>query len=842
MNAGAREPSGARATDTLLKMLALERRRRYDDRAVSGGLDGFLRRALGGGTPPPAMLTAVAALPQRGYGSLSPGERARWATQAAGLLRGGQSSRPPRARGGPGGPAAHRPAAHRPAPHQRRARTAPPTIEAGRHPLETPVAALGRVGGGTIQTLKRVGVESVGDLLWYFPARHSDFTNVKAIAALVVGEQATVVGQVRSARVAPIGRRRSSEAVIEDESGRIRALWFNQPYLAKSLAEGATVGLAGKVSAYRGRLQFDSPEWEILAGPGESVEAEEASTHVGRLVPVYPLTQGLPQRRVRQLARAALDRYLTYVPEALPPEVLDETRYLPAQDAIRELHFPASAELREAARERLAFEELLAIQLAVVRRTRDAKARQDAPVITLDGAFLQRFIEALPFQLTGAQMRALTEIRTDLGQPEPMARLLQGDVGSGKTVIAAAAMLGAVAAGRQAVLMAPTEVLAEQHYRTLSGLFGEGPAGSPFHDYSVSPALGRPVRMALLTGSTALARKRALQDALHGGDLEIAVGTHALIQERVGFDRLGVAVVDEQHRFGVLQRDALRGKGGSPHLLVMTATPIPRTLALTVYGDLDVSRLDELPPGRLPVETHYIEADERQRVYAHVRAEIAAGRQAFVICPLVEESDAVSARAAVQEFERLRSGVFPDLAGRMRLLHGRMSALEKERVMGEFRQNEAAILVSTAVVEVGVDVPNASLIVIEGAERFGLSQLHQFRGRVGRSAHQSYCYLLSDSESESADDRLRLLESSNDGFALAEADLRMRGPGEYFGTRQTGLPDLRVAKLTDQALLLKARNFAERLLERDPHLRAPEHQTLARRARRLSVEGANAVH
>ena len=599
MNAGAREPSGARATDTLLKMLALERRRRYDDRAVSGGLDVFLRRALGGGTPPPAMLTAVAALPQRGYGSLSPGERARWATQAAGLLRGGQSSRPPRARGGPGGPAAaHRPAAHRPAPHQRRARTAPPTIEAGRHPLETPVAALGRVGGGTIQTLKRVGVESVGDLLWYFPARHSDFTNVKAIAALVVGEQATVVGQVRSARVAPIGRRRSSEAVIEDESGRIRALWFNQPYLAKSLAEGATVGLAGKVSAYRGRLQFDSPEWEILAGPGESVEAEEASTHVGRLVPVYPLTQGLPQRRVRQLARAALDRYLTYVPEALPPEVLDETRYLPAQDAIRELHFPASAELREAARERLAFEELLAIQLAVVRRKRDAKARQDAPVITLDGAFLQRFIEALPFQLTGAQMRALTEIRTDLGQPEPMARLLQGDVGSGKTVIAAAAMLGAVAAGRQAVLMAPTEVLAEQHYRTLSGLFSEGPAGSPFHDYSVSPALGRPVRMALLTGSTALARKRALQDALHGGDLEIAVGTHALIQERVGFDRLGVAVVDEQHRFGVLQRDALRGKGGSPaparddgHADPAHARP---------HG---LRRPGRVPPGRTPAGT-----------------------------------------------------------------------------------------------------------------------------------------------------------------------------------------------------------------------------------------------
>ena len=454
-------------------------------------------------------------------------------------------------------------------------------------------------------------------------------------------------------------------------------------------------------------------------------------------------------------------------------------------------------------------------------------------------------MQALPFQLTNAQMRAITELRADMARPEPMARLLQGDVGSGKTVVAAVTMLAAVAGGYQAVLMAPTEVLAEQHYQTFDRIFGGDEAGSVFHNYTVAPALGRPVRLALLTGSSTARRKREIVQAIGDGALDVVVGTHALIEQAVSFEKLGLAVVDEQHRFGVMQRETLRNRregGGSPHLLVMTATPIPRTLALTVYGDLDVSRLDELPPGRQRPETHFAGPEDREAVYDRVRREIAAGRQVFFICPLVEESATIEAKSAVQEFERLRTAVFPELADRMRLLHGRMPSAGKDAAMADFRERRADILVSTAVIEVGIDVPNATVMVIEGADRFGLSQLHQFRGRVGRDQHASFCYLLTDADGEAARERLTLLESTADGFELAEADLRMRGPGEYFGTRQSGLPDLRVAKLTDHALLLQARNWAERILDLDPNLRAPEHQALARMAGRMSVEGADAVH
>ena len=813
--------------DKLLKVLALERQRRFDDSAVTGGLDGFLRGAIARAEPGQPLLQAIAALPQSGYASLTESERAAWGKHVHLLLD--PAASPPRRQVRAAHEGARAPSARR---------TPSPARPAPTPNLNAPVGSLGRVQGTTVQKLNRLGIETVEDLLWYFPHRHVDFTNVKAIAELVIGDEATVVGTVRSARVAFMGKRmRATEATIEDDQGsKIRALWFNQTYLARQLPEGARVGLAGKVSAYRKRLQLDNPEWEILGD-----DANDDGTHVGRLVPIYGLTQGLPGRTVRKLARAAVERVLPLVPEALPPEVLEETHYPGVERAIRGLHFPDSLEEREASRERLAFEELLAIQLAVLRRKRQARERRDAPQIELAGEFMQQFVDVLPFQLTNAQIRTLTEIRSDIARAEPMARLLQGDVGSGKTVVAAAAVLGAIAAGYQGAVMAPTEILAEQHYRTFHRLFGGDSEGSVFHDYTVAPALGRPVRMALLTGSVSAARKREVRRALRAGELDLVVGTHALIQQKIAIERLGVAVVDEQHRFGVLQRDALRSKGRSPHLLVMTATPIPRTLALTIYGDLDVSRLDELPPGRRPVETRYVESGEVEGVYERVREEIAAGRQAFVICPLVEESEAVEAKAAVQEFERLRSGVFPELADRMRLLHGRMSGSEKESVMGDMRAKRADILVSTSVVEVGVDLPDATVVVIEGAERFGLSQLHQMRGRVGRSAYQSYCYLLSEAEGDSAR-RLTLLERTTDGFKLAEADLEMRGPGEYFGTRQSGLPDLRVAKLTDHALLLSARNYAERILERDPNLRAPEHQVLATRAGQLHVEGAEAVH
>ncbi|PZC42536.1 MAG: ATP-dependent DNA helicase RecG [Chloroflexi bacterium] len=814
---------------TLRKMLQFEQRRGFDDRTVSGGLDAFLRSASAQAGPRSALFAVVAALPQSGYASLPPAARGAWAQRALALLT---PARPQPTTPGPSpaGPRTAAPPTDDPAPPLRRP-SGPPR-------LDDPVAVLGRIRGTTQAKLANIGIETVHDILWHFPSRHVDFSNVKPIAELMVGETATVVGQITKSRVAFIGRRmRSTEATIADDSGHIRCLWFNQPYLAKSLPEGARVGIAGKVGAYRKRPQFDSPEWERLD--------DSESTHVGRFVPIYPLTQGLPGRTVRKLAREAIDRYLPLLPESLPPAVMHETGYPAEADAIRDLHFPESMGTREVARERLAFQELLAIQLAVVRRKREDRARADAPVIRMAGEFLQDFVQALPFQLTNAQTRAITELRTDLARPEPMARLLQGDVGSGKTVVAAVAMLAAVAQGFQAVLMAPTEILAEQHFQTFGRIFGGGEEGSIFHNYTVAPALGRPVRMALLTGSTPARRKREIVQAIRDGQLDMVVGTHALIEEAVSFEKLGLAVVDEQHRFGVLQRETLRNRregGGSPHLLVMTATPIPRTLALTIYGDLDVSRLDELPPGRQRPQTRFAGPDDRDDVYARVRSEIRAGHQVFFICPLVEESEAIEAKSAVQEFERLRSAVFPDLADRMRLLHGRMHSGDKESAMADFRERRADILVSTAVIEVGIDIPNATVMVIEGADRFGLSQLHQFRGRVGRDEHASYCFLLTDAGGEPARERLTLMESTADGFELAEADLRMRGPGEYFGTRQSGLPDLRVAKLTDHALLLQARNWAERLLDLDPNLRAPEHQPLARMAGRMSIEGADAVH
>ena len=838
---------------TLRKILLQEQRRQFNDRTVNGGLDAFLRGAIAQAASGSALFAVVAALPQTGYASLSAAERAAWASRALTLLKPAPASRPPTAPAT--SPPAASPTGADPAPQRRsggRPGTSPragwaPGAQSPRAPsrgpgavprLDDPVGVLGRIRGTTQAKLAAIGIETVHDLLWHFPNRHVDFSNVKPIAELMVGETATVVGEIVQSRVAFIGRRmRSTEVTVADESGRIRCLWFNQPYLSKSLLEGARVGIAGKVGAYRKRPQFDSPEWERLD------DAE--STHVGRFVPIYPLTQGLPGRTVRRLARTAVDGYLPLLPESLPREVMEETGYPPEADAIRDLHFPESMGTREVARERLAFQELLGIQLAVIQRKREDRARADAPVIHMSGDFLQEFVQALPFQLTNAQMRAITELRTDIARPEPMARLLQGDVGSGKTVVAAVAMLAAVADGYQAVLMAPTEILAEQHYQTFSRIFGGDEAGSVFHNYTVAPALGRAVRMALLTGSTPARRKREIVQAIRDGRLDVVVGTHALIEEAVSFEKLGLAVVDEQHRFGVMQREMLRGRregGGSPHLLVMTATPIPRTLALTVYGDLDVSRLDELPPGRQRPQTRFAGADDRELVYDRVREEIAAGRQAFFICPLVEESDAIEAKSAVQEFERLRTSVFPELADRMRLLHGRMHSTDKDAAMADFRERRADILVSTSVIEVGIDIPNATVMVIEGADRFGLSQLHQFRGRVGRDTHASYCYLLTDAEGDPAQVRLRLMESTADGFELAEADLRMRGPGEYFGTRQSGLPDLRVAKLTDQALLLQARNWAERILDVDPHLRAREHQPLARLAGRMSVDGADAVH
>ncbi|MCY3558036.1 MAG: ATP-dependent DNA helicase RecG [Chloroflexi bacterium] len=837
-----------RPTQTLQSILALEDKHGYRNTAVTGGgLDEFLRRVLKEGEQAQFFRRIVAALPQEGYAALSPEERRQWAARVRTALTpgstpsGGSSARAARPGRSDSDEVSDGDPTPRPVTRSRSARRRAVAAIDEQDPLASDVSVLGRIPPISRSALTSLGITSVYDLLWHLPFRYLDWREVRSVSDALEGIELTIVGTIASIEVKHLrGGRKATEAVVRDGSGSIRAWWWQQPYLARTLQPGMRVGLSGKVGI-RGRyLQMESPEWERLDDP------DDDTVHVGRLSPVYPRTRGLPNRTIRRLAHAAVRDYLPMLAESLPGYLVQEQGFLSEAEALRVIHFPDRLEDVDEAKQRIAFQELLAVQLAVLSRKREARLRADAPPVPMPGDFLDRFIAALPFELTAAQQRVLTEIRNDMFRREPMARLLQGDVGSGKTVVAAAAMLAAVRAGHQTVLMAPTEVLASQHFETFQRLFAgkEQQGDEPlWHNYNLAPALGRPVRMALLTGSVPAARKRQIHQEMASGALDLVVGTHALIQESANFNDLGLAVVDEQHRFGVLQRDALRGKGRSPHLLVMTATPIPRTLALTVYGELDSSVIDELPPGRLRVRTQIVEPSQREEiVYARIREEARQGRQSFVICPLVEESENLESEAATEQFEHLRAGPLRDLAPRIRLLHGRMSAEEKRAVMADLTGGQADVLVSTIVVEVGVDLPRATVMAIEGAERFGLAQLHQLRGRVGRSDLESVCFLISDTGIEQSQRRLDLMVQTANGFDLAEADLEMRGPGEYFGTRQSGLPELRVAKLTDHQTLNLARNWANRILDDDPQLRAPEHRLLRLQSEQLNVSGATAVH
>jgi len=613
----------------------------------------------------------------------------------------------------------------------------------------------------------------------------------------------TIIGTIAQKRIRETRRGFTIvEITLSDDTGSIQATWFNNPFLMKRLSEQQQIALSGKVEEYLGKLVFQSPEWEQL---------QPEMLHTGRLRPSYPLTEGLYARQVRNIMKAAIDAYALRLDDYLPLYVRQRVRVLDRATAIYQIHLPDNLQMLERARRRLAFDEFLLIQLGVLRQRQQW---QSVPAVALptEAATLGAFEAGLPFALTGAQKRAIDDIKNDLAKPVAMSRLLQGDVGSGKTVVAAAVMTIALANSKQVGVMTPTEILAEQHFRTFSGLF----ANSTTH-------------VRLLTGSLAKREKESIKAEIADGTAGIVVGTHALIQDDVTFKDLGLVVVDEQHRFGVGQRAALRQKGLNPHMLVMTATPIPRTLSLTLYGDLDLSVLDELPPGRQPITTKLKPAVERERTYTFVRSQIQAGRQAFIICPLVEESDKLEAKAAIEEHARLQRDIFPDL--RLGLLHGRMKGKEKEEAMRAFLNRETDILVSTSVVEVGIDVPNATVMLVEGANRFGLSQLHQFRGRVGRGEHASYCFLLADGDSADSSTRLSVIEQSQDGFRLAEEDLRLRGPGEFFGTRQSGLPDLKVALLSDVRVLEDARREAQDIFARDPLLQQHEHQALAQRVR-----------
>lgn len=705
----------------------------------------------------------------------------------------------PRQRGESGTQAQSQETVHEPGPKR-------PPEEPDVEGLVQPVSALKGVGTKTSDLLANLGATTIWELLHLFPRRYDDYSVMKPINQLAYGEQVTIIGTIWQTRARRTRTNQTMvESIISDGTGNIKATWFNQPWLKNQLAAGMQIVLSGKVDLFLGRLVFNSPVWEPL-------EIDPLKTR--RIVPVYPLTQGLQANKLREIMQRAVDEWAPRVPDPLPDDIRRRHRFMHLTEALQQIHFPDSQQALEQARRRMAFDELLLLQLGM-QGQRQAWTSQPGLPVEGSEAVLGEFLQQLPFEPTKAQRRVISEIVDDMTVDRPMNRLLQGDVGSGKTAVAAAAMVVAARDGKQAALMAPTEILAEQHFGGLRELLE--PLG---------------VSVGLLTGSTPAKDREALLADLASGELKVIIGTHALIQPSVEFDQLALAVIDEQHRFGVDQRGALREKGPerdgvriSPHLLVMSATPIPRTLALSLYGDLDVSIIDEMPPGRQEIKTRWLRATERERAYRFISKQVAEGRQAFVIYPLVEESGSIDAPAAVAEYERLQQEVFPDL--KVGLVHGRLRPEEKEQAMRAFAAGQTSVLVATSVIEVGVDVPNSSVMVIESADRFGLAQLHQFRGRVGRGQHASYCILIADEVSNDAEQRLGALEETNDGFVLAERDLELRGPGEFFGRRQSGLPELKLASLLhDVDVMVQAQEEAAELFKVDPALEAPEHRLL----------------
>ncbi len=673
--------------------------------------------------------------------------------------------------------------------------------------LSAPLTVIQGIGEETAKKLRNLNLYTLKDLLYNFPRDYHDFSQAKTINRIMYGDTLTVIGTIQSihARDARSGKICIVEAVIGDSTGNLRITWFNRRFLVNQYRPGDQVSVSGTIKQYLGRLMMDNPEIEPL-------EAENLSTN--RISPVYPLTAGITQKFMRRVMKQTVDYNARRVADYLPEEIRTDADLSTLSTALLQVHFPDSQEELDDARKRIAFDEIFLLQMGVLRQKatwQSNTARKFTPSQDwLDGQFSR-----LPYELTSAQKRAVADIQTDLAAGRPMNRLLQGDVGSGKTIVAAMASLMIASEGAQSAFMAPTSILADQHYRGLTRLLTEGE----------NPPL-KTEQIRLLIGDTPEAEKAVIREALADGTIKIIVGTHALIEDPVMFQQLQLAVIDEQHRFGVAQRAALRQKGENPHLLVMTATPIPRSLALTVYGDLDLSVMDEMPHGRLPIKTHVLHPLERERAYQLIRKQVESGFQAFIIYPLVEQSEESDENlAAVQEHERLQQDIFPNY--KLGLMHGRLKPEEKDAVMDRFRAGELNVMVSTSVVEVGVDVPNATVMLIESANRFGLSQLHQFRGRVGRGDAQSFCLLIPDSDTALENERLAVMEETNDGFVLAEKDLQQRGPGDFLGTRQSGFADLRMAKLTDVRLIESARRHAMTVFETDPNLEKPENQKLA---------------
>jgi ATP-dependent DNA helicase RecG len=835
--------------EKLRKFFRLEHENKYTNTAIIGGLakmlDFWEGEARADGVAEEVIQAVVARL--RSYEKISPDGRAEslkglWKRIGETYPEAGQKpktqSQPPRpprpaqestpteeARVLPSQRQENQP---QPQVQQKPRQAAPPRSESvpGAKTSQTPAAlsaeltVLQGVGPKHAETLTNLGMKTLGDMLYYFPRRYEDYSQLKPIKALFYNDVVTVLGSIQSVHTRPIRGGKSSiiEVVISDGTGSLRLSYFNQPWLSNRFKQGDAISVSGKVDQYLGRLVMNSPDWE-------PVEIE--NLHTARIVPIYALTEKVTQKWLRGIMNQVVTHWAPAVVDALPDTVRFAARLVSLGEALMQVHFPVSQDRLKAARERLGFDEIFYLQMGVLRQKRDWKS-VDGRRFPVPTEWLDSRLTSLPYTLTSAQQKTLEEIRADLDSGKPMNRLVQGDVGSGKTVVAALAAAIVVNGGAQAAIMAPTSILAEQHYRNFTNLLaGEG-------------GMMQESEIRLLLGATPDIRKEEIRQGLLDGSVKLVIGTHAVIEEDVQFKDLQFIVIDEQHRFGVEQRKELRSKGTNPHLLVMTATPIPRSLALTVFGDLDISIIDEMPVGRQPINTYVLRPQERERAFTLIRGQIKDGRQAFIVYPLIDESEKIEARAAVDDFETLSKEIFPKL--KLGLLHGRMKPAEKDEVMAKFRDREYDVLVSTTVVEVGVDVPNSTVMLIEGADRFGLAQLHQLRGRVGRGADQSYCLLIPTHEDATENERLQAMSQTNSGFELADLDLKTRGPGEFLGTRQAGFASsLKMASITDVPLIEKARTQAQALFERDPYLQQPEHALLAEAFERFWGEGKGDV-